>query len=235
MVWPGIWNTTDRRSGRRFRSPTAGPVRRRGFAFSPRRHAPGSPRSWGPGPPRVVENARTGAPVTPPASATPGRWTLRPRFSADGHRASPPRATTRTARIWDAVTGKAADRAARPRRRGQIGRVQPRRRAAWSPRAGTTPRRVWDAVTGKPLTEPLGHGRPRSPAAAFHPGRPSASSPRAGTATGAGCGKRADRRADHTGRSCISAASPPRRFSPDGTRVVTASDGHHRAARCGTR
>ena len=141
-------------------------------------------------------------------------------FSPDGKRIVTA-SEDKTARLWDAETGKPIGEPLKGHTRCSVERgVQPRRQAhrhrVWDKTA-----RLWDAETGKPIGEPLtGHtdrvvARRSAPTA-------SASSPRRWTRR-RGCGtprpaSRSASRSQAMTELVYSAA-----FSPDGKRIVTAS------------
>ena len=155
----------------------------------------------------------------------------RRRRSARTARAWSPPSEDKTARVWDAATGQAARHPRGPRRTRSGS-------AAFSP-DGTrvvtasedSTARVWDAATGQAAGDPRGPRRLRSDRAAFSPdGSARGHRVRGQHGAGVGRGDRASRssRSQGTRAGCRSAA-----FSPDGTRVVTASDDARRG--CGTR
>ncbi len=145
-------------------------------------------------------------------------------FSPDGTRvvtASP----DQTARVWDAATGKPLAPAARASGSGVERRVQPRRhprrhRERRPDRAGLGRRHRQAA---RPRAPASGNGGERRVQPRRHPRRH-----RERRQDRAGLGRR-DRQAARACRSCIRDAVWSAAFSPDGTRVVTASDDQDRA------
>ncbi len=106
-----------------------------------------------------VWDGRTGNPLTPPLTHTPGRWVSHAEFSPDGTRLVTA-GDDGTARVWDAQTGRILG----PKDAAMIHSIGIGE-ASFSPDGarvltagfdGTA--RIWDAATGEPVSPPFYHG-----------------------------------------------------------------------------
>ena len=150
--------------------------------------------------------------------ARPAELASAPPPSAPTAPASSPPSYDKTARIWDAATGKAARGAARARGLGGLRRFQPRRKAHRHRVIGQD-RAGLGAATGKEIAVLRGHDDQVNSAAFSRDGSRivTASYDKTARLWDAATGKEIAVLAGHEAE-VISAA-----FSPDGSRIVTAS------------